>query len=319
MRCTPALVAAALALSSGCGADSGDAPGDAPGAGPDATAGDAAGPDAPPADAFAALPIPDTCNGSAALCDRRFDEVVYPTTHNAMSSEAEGWLAPNQYLGIERQLEDGVRGLMLDTHLWEGDVLLCHGLCPWGSLPLVDGLGRIRAFLDRHRGEVVTLIFESYVTAEQTAAAFAASGLDRYVVAHAPGTPWPTLRALIAADQRVVVFTDAPRAGGGGYDWYMDVWAHAWETHFSVARPEDFSCAGNRGDRDSPLFILNHFVTDTFAVPEVAPTVNANPFLIDRARQCQRASGHLPNFVTVDFYSVGDLFAAVRELNGLSR
>jgi hypothetical protein len=316
MRRTPVL-AAALVLA-GCGAGDGATAADAPPGGPDAAFADAVITDAPAADAFVPLPIPAGCNGSPALCGRRYDQVAYATTHNAMSSEADGWLGPNQYLGIERQLEDGVRGLMLDTHLWEGHVLLCHGLCPWGSLPLVDGLGRIRAFLDRHRGEVVTLIFESYVTAEATAAAFAASGLDRYAYAHAPGAPWPTLRAMIAADTRLVVLTDAPRAGGRGYDWYMDVWAHAWETHFSVATAGDFSCAGNRGDRDNPLFILNHFVTDTFAVPEMAPAVNANPFLIDRARQCQRASGHLPNFITVDFYSVGDVFDAVRELNGLS-
>src|SRR5215207_1699725 len=126
MRRTTVLAMAALGWA-GCGANAGDAS-DAMLAGPDATIADAAPVDAIHADAFVPLPIPAECNGSAALCDRRFDEVVYPTTHNAMSNEAEGWLAPNQYLGIAQQLEDGVRGLMLDTHLWEGDVLLCHAI-----------------------------------------------------------------------------------------------------------------------------------------------------------------------------------------------
>ncbi len=43
--------------------------------------------------------------------------------------------------------------------------------------------------------------------------------------------------------------------------------------------------------------------------------VNHNPLFIDRALQCQLESGRLPNFVTVDYYDIGDLFAVVDELN----
>lgn len=58
------------------------------------------------------------CNGSRALCDRRLDEVVIPATHNAFSAAEEpGWLFANQRHGIERQLRDGIRGLLLDVHL----------------------------------------------------------------------------------------------------------------------------------------------------------------------------------------------------------
>ncbi len=263
------------------------------------------------------LPIPPDCNGAIALCARRYDEVAYPTTHNAMSSEEDGFVNPNQYAGLERQLDDGVRGLMLDSHLFEGETLLCHGTCLLGSLPLADGLTTIRGFLDRNRGEVVTIIFESQVTAEATAVAFEASGLDRYVHAQPPGVPWPTLRELIDADTRVVVFTDDAGDAGGTYDWYMDVWAHAWETPYAAETTEDFTCDINRGDAANPLFIFNHFLTRSFAVPEEAATTNGNPLLIDRAMACMAASGRLPSFVTIDFHSEGDLFEAVRTLNGL--
>ena len=134
------------------------------------------------------VPVPDTCNGSVELCDRRFDEVSYPTTHNAMSTEDEGWVNPNQYVGIERQLDDGIRGLMLDVHPGDdGTVWLCHGTCLLGSRPAVDGFRAIGEFLGRNRGEVVTIIFESYVTADEVAAAFADSGLADLVHAQAPG------------------------------------------------------------------------------------------------------------------------------------
>jgi hypothetical protein len=264
-------------------------------------------------DGDAPLPIPDECNGRVELCARRYDEVSYPTTHNAMSNDDDGWVNPNQQHGLARQLEDGVRAFMLDTHVWEGEALLCHALCPLGSLPLVDGLAILRAFLDTHRGEVLTIIFEAYVPADDTAAAFEASGAARYVHAQAPGEPWPTLRELIDDDRRLIVLTDDD--GGGAYDWYLDVWAHAWETPYAAEAATDFSCDLNRGTAGNPLFIFNHFLTDTFPVPEEAATTNANPFLLDRARACQDASGALPNFVTLDFYAEGDLFETVDALN----
>jgi hypothetical protein len=259
------------------------------------------------------VPIPDTCNGAEALCARRYDQVAYATTHNAMSSEEEGWVEPNQHFAVPRQLADGVRALMLDIHDWDGLPQLCHSICPLGSLPLVDGLARVREFLDDQRGEVVTLILESYVDAATVAGAFADAGLERYAFAPAPGAPWPTLRELIDDDQRLVVFTDE---GGGAYPWYLDVWAHAWETPFSAETVDDFTCDPNRGDPGNALFILNHFLTRTFAVPDEAAATNDLALLQARAEACREASGALPNFVTVDFHDVGGLLDTVDALNG---
>jgi hypothetical protein len=260
------------------------------------------------------IPIPPECNGAIELCAKRYDEVSYPTTHNAMSNAEDGWQSPNQNLNIAHQLDGGVRGLMLDVHEWGDGILLCHGFCPLGSLPLADGLSIIADYLHDHRGEVVTIIFESYTTAAAIADGFAESGADRYVHVHTPGTPWPTLRELIDRDERLIVFTDSE---GGAYDWYMDVWAHAFETPFAAETVDDFTCDLGRGDGANPLFIFNHFLTAPLAVPDQAPTVNADPFLLDRARTCMQARGRLPNFVTLDFYDQGNLLDAVRSLNGL--
>jgi hypothetical protein len=61
-------------------------------------------------------PRVDTCNGSRALCDRRLDDVVLPATHNSMSVPLPGWFAALQERPIAGQLEDGIRGLLFDTH-----------------------------------------------------------------------------------------------------------------------------------------------------------------------------------------------------------
>jgi hypothetical protein len=56
------------------------------------------------------------CNGAAALCDRPLDEVVLPATHNSMSAPGKRWFASQQDRGIAGQLQDGIRGLLIDTH-----------------------------------------------------------------------------------------------------------------------------------------------------------------------------------------------------------
>ena len=57
-----------------------------------------------------------TCNGSVKLCDKPLDEVVLPATHNSMSVPLRGWFSAEQDRPIGGQLEDGIRGLLLDTH-----------------------------------------------------------------------------------------------------------------------------------------------------------------------------------------------------------
>jgi hypothetical protein len=260
------------------------------------------------------------CNGARQLCDRAYDAVSYPTTHNAMSNAEEGWLGPNQDFGITRQLDDGVRALMLDLWYFGGDVVLCHGgdVFPCdltGMKPLVDGLAEIKDFLDRRPDEVVSIIFESYVSEADVSAAFVASGLIDYVHAQPLGDPWPTLRQLIAANTRLVVFTDDSSAS---LPWHHYVWHYAWETPFSAAQPSDFTCAKNRGSLSNSLFILNHFLTQVIGRPDLAAMVNYDPFFVDRALQCESESGRLPNFVTVDYYDIGDLFSVVDTLNGLA-
>lgn len=67
-------------------------------------------------DAIAAALTPaGTCNGSAALCDRRLDQIVFPTSHNAMGTAADGFLNANHGMSFEDQLDVGIRGLLIDA------------------------------------------------------------------------------------------------------------------------------------------------------------------------------------------------------------
>jgi len=267
------------------------------------------------ADGDATAP-PMLCNGMAALCDRPFDEVVFPTTHNAMSSEADGWFGPNQQFGMARQLQDGVRGMLLDTHDFEGEIYLCHGLCSLGSTPFSVGLETIRSFLVDNPNEVLALILQDGTPTETTAAAFEVAGLAPFIYTHPDvATPWPTLRQMIASKQRLVVTAES---GSPPPAWYHHVWDLTWDTPYSFDSLEAFDCRCNRGcPADKPLFLLNHWLSDSLGLPDPtgADVVNSFDFLHGRAMECWQESGRIPNFVAVDHYAVGDLFEVVEALN----
>lgn len=260
--------------------------------------------------------LPSTaCNGSDAVCGRRFDQVAFAGTHNAMSNADEGWIAPNQQHPPAQQLADGIRTIVFDTHYDDNGVpSLCHGYCSLGSKPLVDGLTELRVFLDANPREVVVLIFESYVTEADTAAAFAASGLITYAHAQPQGVAWPTMGELIDANERLVVFTDDNTVT---LPWLHYSYAYMWENPYHAESPNELysQCGVDRGDASLPLWTLNHFLTAPLASPELAEQVNHDPFLTDRVMACMEASGDFPNFVLVDFYATGDVLGLVAALN----
>jgi hypothetical protein len=66
--------------------------------------------------ATTAAPPTNACNGHSELCNRSLDQVALAATHNAMSVPLPGWYAAEQDHPIARQLSDGVRGLLIDTH-----------------------------------------------------------------------------------------------------------------------------------------------------------------------------------------------------------
>ncbi len=257
---------------------------------------------------------PMQCNGHTDLCDRRVDEVALGMTHNAMSNAEEGWGAPNQNFGIERQLSDGVRGFMLDTHYMQDETALCHSICELGSEPLDRGLAKYTRFLDEHPHEVIVFVFQSAISAEDTQAAFIAADLLRYTYAHEVGNEWPTLRELIEADTRVIA-TNQDRSDG--YPWYNHAYSLAWDNDYSAQTVDDFGCDVLRGDASNDLFLLNHFITNPVAMPGLAEAANPDAVLWEHVDRCMNETGDFVNWVSVDFYDIGDLFTVVDRLNGV--
>ena len=259
---------------------------------------------------------PRACNGHESLCDRPLDQVALPSTHNAMSNSDEGWLAPNQRFAPARQLEDGVRGMLLDTYWWNDQAHLCHSICEAGATPLIDVFAEFQVFFRDNPNDVLVLVFQNAIDADTLDAVMVEAGIDGLRYAHPPGTPWPTLAELTDAGTPLVVTVERP--GDDDPAWHHDFYAIGFDTPYSFRSADEFSCEVLRGQAGNDVFLLNHWLSTPLPTRDGATEVNTAAVLGARARECAAVHGRLPNLVAVDHYDVGDLFAVVEDLNGIA-
>ncbi len=262
------------------------------------------------------------CNGDPALCALPINQVTLPTTHNGMSSKADGFLLPNQPDGLLAQLDSGIRGFMLDVHPYDGNIAteqgkpyLCHANCKLGASEFTGAMAALRKWLDAHPREFVVIIFEDYVPETAIDAGLQAAGLLPHCLHLGPSDATPTLAEVIAKDTRLLIMTES---GGGALAWnhgYQDL---AFDTPYSFETAANFNCDVLRGKPGNRFFVVNHFLTHNLEPHDtLAKLVNHNPLLLERAQQCQKQQGQRVGLLAVDWYTEGDLLSAVATLNGL--
>ncbi|MBS1860376.1 MAG: hypothetical protein JSS68_01550 [Actinobacteria bacterium] len=301
------------------------------------------------------------CNGSAALCAKRLDQVVFPGTHNSFAAADEpGWYFASQRHGIGRQLDDGIRALLIDVHYGvtapNGVVrtdfaaegadankvvaavpprarrlaerlagplgagmpagkprpYLCHTLCELGAEPLGQELDVIADFLDSHPGTFLIVIVEDYVPPASIAAAFRAAGLAQVAARLPRRGAQPTLGALLGRGKRLAVFSEK---AGGEPSWYMPAFDHIQVTPLGANRPDQLSCARFRGQPDSPLLLVNHWIPPFPPSPRLNRLIGKAPFLRHRLRTCMRDRGFEGAIVAVDFYERTAVVRVAHEFN----
>jgi hypothetical protein len=188
---------------------------------------------------------------------------------------------------------------------------LCHTLCELGAEPLDEQLTIIRRFLTDNPREVVVLFVEPYVPVATIETSLRETDLLSEAAAIDPDEPLPTLGALIAAHTRLVVLSEQD---GGKRPWYLDGFRFVQDTPLGATRPSGLSCDRYRGDADSPLLMLNHWI------PPFPPSVTRNQaiggtFLRARVGRCERRREMLPNLLAVDFYERTGVVGIARDLN----
>jgi hypothetical protein len=303
-----------------------------------------------------------SCDGSAALCAKRLDQVVFAGTHNSYAaSEEPGWRFAPQVRGIGRQLDDGIRALLLDVHYGvpTGDgtvrtdftaegaeankvaqalppaalraaegvagplgvglpmgkprLYLCHTLCELGAEPLGRELRTIASFLEARPRTFLVVIVEDYVPAGRIAAAFRAAGLASLAATLPRHAPMPTLGRLLGEGRRLAVFSEK---SGGSPPWYMPAFSYIQDTPLGARRPDQLSCDRFRGEADSPLLLINHWIPPFPPGPRLNAAIGRAGFLRARVRRCMRARGSEGAIVAVDFYERTAVVRVARELNG---
>ncbi|KAL7156826.1 hypothetical protein ABFS83_02G035400 [Erythranthe nasuta] len=253
-----------------------------------------------------------------------FNRYSWLTTHNsfaklgARSATGSVILSPqNQQDSITKQLNNGVRGLMLDMYDFENDVWLCHsfgGKCyNYTSFqPAVNVLKEVQQFLKANPTEIVTIIIEDYVTSPKGLTnVFNASGLKEFwfPVTRMPknGGDWPTVDDMVRKNQRLVVFTSKSSkesSEGIAYDWrYFE------ENQYGNGGMVAGSCP-NRAESPAmnvtsrSLVVMNYFPDNPDVVQ--ACKQNSGP-LVTMMNTCYQADGgRWPNFIAVDFYKRSD-------------
>jgi hypothetical protein len=109
------------------------------------------------------------CNGLDGLCDFRVNEIMWATSHNAMSSREGGLpVLYNNLFELEDALETGYRGLSLDVCNCNGKYQLCHGICNIGAREPDDVLRSIVTFLNNNPTEVILITLQLDSGADDT-------------------------------------------------------------------------------------------------------------------------------------------------------
>jgi len=191
------------------------------------------------------------------------------------------------------------------------EVFLCHTLCELGSEPVGQELGVIRRFLDTHRRDVLIVFVEPYVANEDVARAFDAARLTDDTIVLRPGAVLPTLGELVSSGRRLLVLSEED---GGTPPWYLSGFTFAQETPYKAKRPGQLSCRRLRGEADSPLFLLNHWIA-TFPPSRKANRAIGGTFLSQRIATCERRRDRRVNLPAVDFYEDSGVVDIARALN----
>ncbi|MDO8185223.1 hypothetical protein Q5424_01685 [Conexibacter sp. JD483] len=191
------------------------------------------------------------------------------------------------------------------------ELFLCHTLCELGAVSALDQLRAYRRWLTTHRDQVLLFIVEPYAPPAQIARLFRDAGLLDEVVTLDRTAPLPTLGDLVRTDRRLIVFSEGE---SGAPPWYMPAWSFIQDTPLGAEKPSEFSCRRSRGDADSPLLLINHWV-DTFPPNPRKNREIGGAFLTRRIERCERERGMMANLIGVDFYDRSGVVAAARTLN----
>ncbi len=276
------------------------------------------------------------CNGMPSLCKKRFDEVVYLTTHNAMAYESPPFVHIFQEKTIRKQLDEGVRGIWLAAHLVDDNLSLCFDDCSKGQLAINIALTDVAEFLEVNPRQVVSILITSKVPTNKLVGAIEDSKAAPWLGTLASKPPFDTLEEIIQSEKRLFIFVDEKESaiGDSGIDEDTDTgidskpaWLHSfshylWSTDDTFTSVNSMDCNPSTGSSKAPLYVVNHFLASqqtevsNTSVKADAELINQMQLTENRLTNCDKQHNQKPTFVVVNFYNK-EVISAVNAVNSL--
>lgn len=265
--------------------------------------------------------------------NRRYNEVCHFTSHNSYAASENGYLYAQQRMCIEKQLEYGVRGLMLDIGKENDNIvlihknsfltrLICRGKTP---MPFQDALETIRQFLQKNPSEVITIFLENYANDPVLLdTSFFKAGLSTYTLSPHDLNPakqeWPTFEWMRTHNKRLIIFNAT-----GETNYCFDEWNHVVENQWGTLhpvracreRPESKACKV----QPRSLYLLNYFPFFRVNVRNAYEHINTKGLeaflkrVLSRGLDSKSHASLLPTFLCIDFVEIGDGKKHIQDLN----
>ncbi|XP_058194206.1 PI-PLC X domain-containing protein At5g67130-like [Rhododendron vialii] len=268
-----------------------------------------------------------------------FNKYAFLTTHDAHASTAFQYTVKGgrYQIGtaskdsVTQQLNSGVRALMLNVFNKTEDVWLCqkcdkHDEYPNDKSPALGLFQEVEEFLTSNPSEVVTLFLKDEVeTPNGLAKLFDATGLTKYMLPLSKmpryGGDWPRVRDMVAANQRLVVFSSAKtkeESEGIGYQGNFVV-----EYQYGSQGMDPWMCAKRDGlsplEKKSKSLVLLNYLLPPRGFRRYGEKISKD-LMLNAIRLCRTIDSHnWANFIDVDYdrgIDVGPAFQAVDFLNG---
>ena len=289
------------------------------------------------------------CNGHVNLCDRRVNETIFATVHNAMSAVKDGAIVlKNHIRPLESALQFGYRGINLDIGTCNGQVSVIHTACTITTRSLKSVLQSLVSFLQNNPNEVILLPTQlsTQILSKNTIALSAIDEVFQSVPEFynmlynhpSPNQLWPTLRELISSNQRILFFhyngesctkLDITSNNDttttvinypcpyGFHPWFL----YAAETEFDFRLVKDVqdtprACRITRGSSGfNHFFGINIFITPARFVPTLKQ-VNRYTFIKSHVDECLSYNNKsFVNVILVNYWGVGDVIDVVSDMN----
>ncbi|ATB30016.1 hypothetical protein MEBOL_003471 [Melittangium boletus DSM 14713] len=278
--------------------------------------------------------------GYIADKNKPFNQYTWLTAHNAFSYGNYGGVNSSQSMNLSEQLEKGVRGMMLDLHVKDGDIYLCHGTCLPGSLKFETALkNSILPFLRNNRNEVVTLFFEDYSSKEDLQKVFSNTPEVATYIFKPEGWPsgtWPTLAAMINKNERLLILSSKSGNSGSynGGAYVINERALTVENTYNLGNAllpddgvHDYDCE-KRGEsaelntaasstyKNWPRpFVMNHFHQYTVLGAHSDFDNRFDKILKRDKDHCRSKANRPPSYIALDYVDKGDAMEYVEWRN----